>query len=299
LYLNIKISKWVKNPSDYILVTRFLGTTVQTSNIFKVYCSIALQLIYAILSMQHEINQEELYQEYCKCQNLQLIKSFIIEELELIKLFSPNKKVVFILDSLDQLTPSDYKNVEKWFFTELPTNLKLIASTLPDHGNLLNMIVKIIVKKRGDELGAMSIEQLNTPGFKSEKMEKIFLEINELDSSQCETILKEWLVAKKRNLTESQWSDLRVLFSKSNLLPLFLKLVYDVVLYCQSFEKFNEAFLQCTEIDDIILYIFTSLEKIHGLVFRRAICYMTVCKNGINNNELEDILSLGKHQKVF
>ncbi len=249
--------------------------------------------------MQHEINQEELYQEYCKCQNLQLIKSFIIEELELIKLFSPNKKVVFILDSLDQLTPSDYKNVEKWFFTELPTNLKLIASTLPDHGNLLNMIVKIIVKKRGDELGAMSIEQLNTPGFKSEKMEKIFLEINELDSSQCETILKEWLVAKKRNLTESQWSDLRVLFSKSNLLPLFLKLVYDVVLYCQSFEKFNEAFLQCTEIDDIILYIFTSLEKIHGLVFRRAICYMTVCKNGINNNELEDILSLGKHQKVF
>ena len=56
--------------------------------------------------MQNEINQEELYQEYCKCQNLQLINSFIIEELELIKLFSPNKKVVFIFD---QLTPSDYK----------------------------------------------------------------------------------------------------------------------------------------------------------------------------------------------
>ena len=47
-------------------------------------------------------------------------------------------------------------------------------------------------------------------------------------------------------------------------------------------------------IDDIILYMFKHFEKIHGsVIFRRAICYMTVCKNGISNNELEDILSLG------
>ena len=119
------------------------------------------------------------------------------------------------------------------------------------------------------------------------------MEIKELNPSQCEIILKEWLIAKKRSLTDDQWSDLRALFNKSNLLPLFLKLIYDVVVYSQSFEKFNQDFLGCYKIDDIILYIFKNFEKVHGLVFRRAICYMTVCKNGINNNELEDILSLG------
>ena len=270
-------------------MTRFLGTTVQTSNIYKVYISIALQLIYVILNIQSDINYEVLYSEYYKCQTIQSIKSFIIEELELIQKLSPNKKVIFILDSLDQLTPNDYKNVEKWFFVELPPNLKLIVSTLPDHGNLLEIIEKILVKKRGDELE----ENVNETNEKNRKLGKILMEIKELNPSQCEIILKEWLIAKKRSLTDDQWSDLRALFNKSNLLPLFLKLIYDVVVYSQSFEKFNQDFLGCYKIDDIILYIFKNFEKVHGLVFRRAICYMTVCKNGINNNELEDILSLG------
>ena len=81
-----------------------------------------------------------IYSEYTKCQDIQTIKNFILDELEIIKNKKPNKKVVFILDSLDQLTPNDYKNVDIKMLVELPSNLKLIVSTLPDHGNLLKII---------------------------------------------------------------------------------------------------------------------------------------------------------------
>ena len=235
------------------------------------------------------VNFKWLYGEYAKCQDVQTIKSFIFDELELIKSIQPNKKVVFILDSLDQLTPNDYKNVDKWFPVELPSNLKFFVSTLPEHGNLLNMIERIIAKKRANDLNG------NTTDDGDSLKKKLVLKIEVLDPSQCELILGEWLITAHRKLTDSQWADLKEVFRKGTLLPLFLKLIYDVVIHSHSFDKLNENFLKCVKIDDIILYMFKHFEKVHGsVIFRRAICYMTVCKNGISNNELEDILSLGK-----
>ena len=44
----------------------------------------------------------------------------------------------------------------------------------------------------------------------------------------------------------------------------------------------NDQVLNCTNCDEIILFMFKNFEKIHGTtLFRRALSYMTVCKNGL------------------
>lgn len=287
----LKIFNWVENPSDYILISRFLGITVQTSSIFKTYTSIALQLLYTILNLSNKTVFRNNYDKYTKCQDIYSIKTFISYELKQIKRISPNKKVILILDSLNQLTTNDYKHIDKWFFSRLPSNLKFIVSTIPGHGNLLTMIENIIMKTKSERLSQFKNSKLN----KQEIVDSFLLRINELDPIQCELILNKWLNTADRNLTETQWDELRKLFKNGKIIELFLKLVYDVVVRTSSFDKFNEDFLKCAKCDDIILYMFKNFEKIHGTnLFRRAICYMTLCKNGLGDNEIEDLLSLGE-----
>ena len=257
------------------------------------------------------------YNDFSKCQNIHSIKAFILHEVKQIESLEPKKKIIILLDSLNQLTPSDFKNVDKWFFTELPNNLKLVVSTIPGHGNLLNMMEKLLVKKRFENVTQLkSIDSIaenfleknrsesNNPlkSFKNitkklnqnEIINSFLLEIKEFDASQSEMILKIWLNAVNRNLSELQWADLRKLFNKGKIIELFLKLIYDVVVQCRSYEKFDEEFLKCTKADEIIMFMFKNLEKIHGsIIFRRAVCYMSMTKNGLSNSEIEDILSLG------
>lgn len=207
------------------------------------------------------------------------------------------KKIVLLLDSLDQLTPDDYKNIDKWQIINLPPFVKLVVSTIPEHGDLLNMFKQIIKKKHlhlQKHLHELALSSEAVEQRLNERISSQFLYVKELDIQQSETILSNWLDKANRTLTESQWNDLRHIFKNGKLLPLFLKLIYDIVLKWRSFDETNPEFLKFTKIDQIIIYLFKSLERLHGsVVFKRAICYMIACKNGISDTELEDILSLG------
>ena len=250
-----------------------------------------MQLLYIILNLSNKTIFKIDYNHYRKCQDIYSIKAFISFELKQIKRISPNKKIILILDSLNQLTANDYKHIDKWFFSRLPSNLKFIVSTIPGHGNLLTMIENIVVKARTESLSQFKNVKIN----KEEILDSFLLQIKEFDPVQCELILNKWLNAANQKLTEFQWNELRKMFNNGKIIELFLKLIYDVVVKTSSFEKFNEDFLKCAKCDDIILFMFKNFEKIHGTVlFRRAVCYMTVCKNGLSDIEIEDILSLGK-----
>jgi hypothetical protein len=84
-----------------------------------------------------------------------------------------------------------------------------------------------------------------------------------------------------------------VIFEKGKLFPLFLELLFDHVKDWRSYDRVDDEFLKFVSVDQIIIYMFKALEKLHGTtIFKRAICYMTVLKNGISDSELEDILSL-------
>lgn len=235
------------------------------------------------------------YKLYLRCNDLISLREFILYQVTQIHQLDSSKTVVIILDSLDQLTSNDFKQVDKWLMVDLPYYLKLIVSTVPDHGDLFNLITKMIKKRYDEQLKSKNFniddkfheEKLN------KQLDKQLLQVTELTAEQTETILARWLTAANKKLTEEQWTDLRVMFERAKLLLLFLKLSYDVVVDWYSWTIPDKEFLNCQRIEDIIIYMFKKMERMHGkTAFKRAICYMTVNRNGISDTELEDLLSI-------
>ena len=279
------MKNWVENPDNFSIILRFLGTTIDTSSIYKSYSSIALQLHFIATILQkekkHYYSKENLlnYEQYCKISDMSSLISFLFVQFERIRKLDSKRKILILLDSLDQLTPTDYKNVSHWLFTTLPSNVKLIVSTIPDHGDLLNAIKKRL--KTENEIDDKTM------------LEKQMLVIETLSTSLSEKILREWLLAKNKDLTSNQWVQLRHMFDQSHLLPLYIQLIFDIVFHWRSFDQIDDKFLMCRRTDDVIRYLFERMEELHGkVIFSHAIFYMTACKNGISEQELEDILSL-------
>ena len=285
-----KIPSWVDDPSRYIIITRFLGTTSKTSTIYQAYKTIALQLHYLINLIKSK-NDTENYKLFLKCKDVESLTEYIIFNLNEIKRLDANKRVVLIIDSLDQLLPNDFKSVDQWLLTNIPDNTKYIVSTIPDHGNLLNVITKMIKKKYSDKLKHSDVESQNKNI--NELFQKQMLNVNQLEPSECEDILGNWLLDTHTSLSDMQWNQLKHVFKHGKLSPLFLKLLYDIVGKWRSYDQVDSELLKCLKVDDIIFYRFGQLEKMHGKqLFRRAISYMTICRNGITDGELENILSL-------
>jgi hypothetical protein len=131
-------------------------------------------------------------------------------------------------------------------------------------------------------------------------------------------IIKIWLSKSNRTITEDQQKVLEQMFDKATLYPLYLKLIFDIVITWRSFDKpnYNEEdenqtddddmedndFEMCTNIDKCIQYLFKKMAKFHGqLLFSHAIIYMTSFKGGIQEDEIKDILTLDDPvlEKVF
>ena len=148
--------------------------------------------------------------------------------------------------------------------------MKIIFSTLPDHGGIFE-IVKQKFKKHND----------------------IYMEVQSLNQSIVKTIIEDWLEKRNRALVEEQWKLLDSIFEKATLYPLYVKLMFDIIIKWQSYYMPEESFKSLINIDRCIKYLFQQLEKEHGkLLFQRSMIYMTTFKNGISENELEDILSV-------
>ncbi len=248
------------DPENYSVILRFLGTTPATSNIIQAFNSI--------------------FHQICRIYNLKLpphymdshteIKNYFIGLLCYLSVELPHKKLIIILDSLDQLISSDY-NLD-WLLFNFPPNVKMIYSVIPDHAGIFG-------------------------NFKSNKAiahEFNLIEIKSLDPGMARLILTDWLKKESRSLSVTQWNCLHSMFEKSQALyPLYIRIIFDIVSKWPSFYQPNDNFTKCLAIDDCIEFLFKSLEVFHGkLLFTRTIIYMTMFKNGISENELEDILSL-------
>jgi hypothetical protein len=206
---------------------------------------------------------------------LTLTKEYIIELLCLINRLNPHKKLVIVLDSIDQLNINDHEL--EWFIKYLPTNVKMIYST--QSNDILKRLMSI---------------------FKTSTNLSNLIEIKSLDKETAKLILKDWLSRSNRNLNEAQWKTVENMFDKASLYPLYVKLIFDVVVKWASFYVPEDDFKSCLSINDCIVYLFKRLEKIHGKsLFSRAMIYMSSFKNGVAESEIEDILSLGKFFLIF
>ena len=187
--------------------------------------------------------------------------------IELFKFYF-NKRIVILLDSIDQLVYTDYDL--QWMIYDFPAHVKIIFSTLENHENILDRLKTKITKKDS------------------------FLPIEPLNSSNVKTILEDWLSKAERSISNNQWSILDDLFKSATLQPLFIKLIYDIIIKWRSFYEPGVEFKSLQTIDSCIEYLFKQLEKEHGeILFSTCIFYMNAMKNGISESEIEDILSLG------
>ena len=152
---------------------------------------------------------------------------------------------------------------------EIPSNIKIVLSTLNNYGGILDRLKMRIHK----EANFMFIEPLNT--------------------SNVKLILEDWLSKANRSLSNPQWVLLDKMFDRSTLHPLYIKLIYDIAINWTSFYEPSDEFAKINGIDDCIKYLFKMLERENGKsIFSACMFYMNIMKNGITENEFEDILSL-------
>ncbi|CAF4750594.1 unnamed protein product [Rotaria sp. Silwood1] len=249
-----EIFKWWPNRSVSVIL-RFLGTTPVSSTIYKTLLSISGQIseLYNIpMTAYPTVNQ---------------LRDQL--ELNLLSQIRDNEYLLILLDSIDQLHSDAYDC--KWLPIEFPFNVKCIVSTLPDHGNILENLKHILIEN-----------------------ENLFIHVPPFEPSTVEIVYNDWLEMKQRSLSTEQRLFINNLMNKKhNILPLFMKLMFDIISYWHSYDSIDERLNQLNDVDDCIRYLFQRLQTIHNSVlFSRALCYMTACRSGISQNELEDVLSL-------
>ena len=197
-------------------------------------------------------------------------------ETNLLMQIPKDEYLIILLDSIDQLETDAYDC--HWLPIVFPKNVKCILSTLPDHGNILSNLKLII----------------NYNPLVRQNTEHLLVFVPPFEASSVEIVYTDWLKMKGRSLSDDQRSFVRDLMKERiEILPLFMKLVFDIISTWHSYDPIDDKLRKLDNVDDCILYLFNRLETVHNrTLFRRAICYMTVCRNGISQNELEDVLSL-------
>ena len=90
------------------------------------------------------------------------------------------------------------------------------------------------------------------------------MEVQQLKKTVVVSILEDWLKKVNRSLSEKQWEILDNIFDRAKLYPLYIKLIFDIVVKWTSFQVPNEEFKNCTNIDLCISYLFKIMEKNHG-----------------------------------
>jgi hypothetical protein len=251
----------LKASEDYLIILRFFGTTRDSSSILNNLFSIIEQLD---LYFQFDGDKSNL-------SKLSEVKAYLVAQLNKIQDLYPQKKLIFFLDSIDQLRSGDYSL--SWMIKQLPTNVKMIYSTLTEHGNILERVQQ-------------------TFGFDKQKN---FVKIDKLNLKTSLFILSEWLKKANRALTREQTGLIERLFERASLYPLYVRLQFDIISKWPSYYMPTnlEEFQNCLNIDECIKYLFKGFELKHGRVlFARCCVYLNLFRNGVTETEIEDILSI-------
>lgn len=251
------------------VIIRFLGATPSSSDIRRPLISI-IEQICTIYHLDKPLNIDN-----------------VKENLENILMNIPkNEQLILLLDSLDQLEINDLKNLSKWLPTKFPSsNVKYILSTIPD--------IEI-------ERETINIRQQLQTIYQNNLIE---IEVNSFDENTAEQVLYSWLEQDRRCLTDIQHEWLKPKFTSHHFItPLFLSLLYDQTLAWHSYDQVSDrAFLSIKHTSDAIGYLYKQLGKKHGeILFRRSMRHLQL-SGGLNELEIEDILSLDDEvlQSVF
>ena len=187
---------------------------------------------------------------------------------ELLTAIPSRKRVIIMLDSLDQLSDVKDLNGLLWIPQKLSSNVKFTVSTIPEENNILDRL-------KSPEMNLSLIQ---------------FTEVTVMDKEQSRQVIQMWLHAQNRKLTTDQ-NALVDEHIKDNAKPLYLKLIFDEISKWKSYQQTGKFY--CPNISSCLHRLFRKTEVKHGeMIVRHALGYLCASKNGLTNLEMEDVLSL-------
>uniref|UniRef100_A0A095AK72 Leucine-rich repeat and WD repeat-containing protein n=1 Tax=Schistosoma haematobium TaxID=6185 RepID=A0A095AK72_SCHHA len=315
----------LSNPIDSVIVIiRFLGTSPGTSTLRQTLKYTCRQLVANINSIGSMSNSETftfIDPEVIRAQDdFQSILNTFYDLL--IQLSNMQRHVLIFFDAIDQLEPSDGAYFLGWIRVPLPRYVKLIISTLPDIGGILDNFRSNFLSHNPSS--SLPIHLQNSNDLENNVPDSLpypnFIEVEVLDDSMCEQLLKTRLASNGRCLQPFQWKLVKRALSHCHL-TLFIVLVERVVSQWKSWHQPDyilkntddqiNANTPCTEeevelavkqwpnlelaltVRGAIVQFFESLEHTHGkLLTSHAISYITASRRGLSEAEIVDLLSL-------
>lgn len=163
----------------------------------------------------------------------------------------PEKELVLLLDSMDQLDPSHQGRQLGWMPASLPEHVKFILSTLEEEKYECFPALKFLYPDQSN-----------------------YIAVEKLPEGDVKSIIDSWFKEKHRTLTTYQMDLLMRSFDQCPL-PLNLKLSFDEACRWTSFAAQDTTRLQTT-IRASINRLFFRLERQHGELFvSRTLGYIT------------------------
>jgi len=260
---------------DATVIFRFIGATPESSEVRSLLKNLCEQ-IYNTFDFEQQKNEnlERITGDDEKAEKLRekiLSEYSIPEALEqlpdtfhnFLNKIPPNKRLNLLIDSLDQLLESGGAANIKWIPIDLPKNVRLIVSTLPDERK--------------------NVLERNLPSHS-------LLELKPMPVSEGEQLLDLWLQSVRRTLQQPQREEILEKFNQNGL-PLWLKLAFEESRKWKSYT--NDVDLR-PDTTGIIQDLFErlSLDENHGeMIVSRSLGYLVAAKNGLTEDELIDVLS--------
>ncbi|KAL4232251.1 hypothetical protein ACF0H5_009825 [Mactra antiquata] len=240
-----------------VTMVRFLGTSLMSTKIREVLLNLCTQIwhVYKVLKPTG-LDLESDFQL--------LVKYF---KSLLWKINTEKRPLFIILDSLDQLSPSDHAYSFHWIPQKLPPGVHVILSVV------------------SDRLGCLDNLRLMFPG------DDQFIEVGPMENNVAVDVINTFCKQSNRHLSKGQKNVVLDLFSKCSQ-PLYLKLLMDMSLSWKSYTVLEPTALGST-VTEAINHLFDNLERVHGEeLVKKGIGYMCAAREGLTSAEIEDMLSL-------
>lgn len=191
----------------------------------------------------------------------QLIKDF----QSALKLASPSKPLVILIDALDQLASVEHARELAWLPVILPPHVHIFVTTTP-----------------GETLIALQ----------NKLAEPALLPLEGMPSEESGLLLERWLANAGRKLTHHQKEFVHASFKRCDL-PLYFHLVFQEVRRWKSYRTAEETKLK-QDITGIIHDVLNRLSRNdqHGqMIVSRSLAYLAAARNGLTEEEILEVLA--------
>ncbi len=236
-----------------VIISRFIGATADSADIRSLLKSICEEIKLKFnIAFEKEITSDMRY----------LPDVF----KELLGKIPVDRKLTLFIDALDQLLEyENAHNVPTWLPDQIPTNVKIVLSTLKGYGCY------------------ESLENLVLP--------ENIVEITGMSDKEGEAFLNTWLSSKKRELNGAGQRQKVIAAYKKCPYPLYFKLLLEEAVLWRSFDDEKR-----TKIGDgyesMIEVLFERLFRAHGKeLVSRSLGYLAAAKNGLTDDEMIDALT--------